>query len=191
MATTPTPDTTPPALTLTQDQFIELIKSLRGASAAEIAAAVQSAAPVKAKSYGQYRREQLKDKAKLDRPFFENGQKIQPYQLKNEEINEINKLHRSGRYLDRLVEVRLRNEGADEAVEVWFNNGSADARFELKGHAKNATDMYQQINAAQVLEDAEDEERESRGKASPGRRHFGDSKASKEARERVAQEAEA
>lgn len=181
------PDTTPPEQTFTLAQVLDLLKTAKGSSAEDIGAAVAVAIAAnsgpKKVSFGQYVRKQAEGKSKLTRPFYENGQKIPAYQLANSEIDALNQITHSGRYFDRLVEVLVRNENGDESIEVRFNN-HVDKMLELKSYFRTTTDMLQQIVALQKQEAAEDEERELEQKTRPGRT-FGNSKASREARERV------
>ncbi len=180
-------DTTPPEQTFTLAQVLDLLKTAKGASAEDIGAAVAVAVAAnsgpKKVSFGQYVRKQAEGKSKLARPFYENGQKIPAYQLANSEIDALNQITHSGRYFDRLVEVLVRNENGDESVEVRFDN-HVNKMLELKSHFRTTTDMLQQIVALQKQEAAEDEERELEQKTRPGRT-FGNSKASREARERL------
>lgn len=148
--------------------------------AAMIGAAVQQAqaeANPKRLTFGQYAKLRNAGRQKLTRDCYQNGHIIDPGVLSNEEIALLNKLDRTGRYLDRLVEVLIRENGADEIVEVRFSNKTA-AAFELKGRARNFEHMLEQVVAAQAEERKEDEEKSDRKAA---RRPFGDTKAFREA----------
>lgn len=91
----------------------------------------------------------------LTRPCWQNGHLLDDEQLFNAEIDALNQITRSGRYLDRLVEVIVREEGADETVEIRFASRTADQRNAVQRLCRDFTDMLQQIVAAQQAEDAE------------------------------------
>jgi hypothetical protein len=91
---------------------------------------------------------------KLTRQCWQNGFLMDPDQLDNVTIDALNQITRSGRYLDRLVEVIVREDGADETVELRYANRSSDQRNAIKGVAKSIGDMLTQIVAAQQAEDA-------------------------------------
>jgi len=92
---------------------------------------------------------------RLTRQCWQNGFPMDPEQLDNATIDALNQITRSGRYLDRLVEVIVREDGADETVELRYANRTSDQRNAIKGQAKSVGDMVQQIVAAQQAEDAE------------------------------------
>lgn len=116
---------------------------------------------------------------KLKRPCYQNGRFIDKAMSFNSEIDLLNRITHSGRYIERLVEVVVNQEGADETVYISWNNRTPDQRMEMKGHAKNWEDMLRQIVVAQEEEDLEAAEAAEAKKA---RRPFGNSKASQEAR---------
>lgn len=118
-----------------------------------------------------------KQALKLTRECYENGYLMRETQLFNAEIALLNKINRSGRYIDRLVEVIVRNDGSEEVVELRFKNRTVDQRFELKGRVRSMLDMLEQIVAAQDIENAED-----KPVAAPTqRRPFGENKNYREA----------
>jgi len=92
---------------------------------------------------------------KLTRTCFQNGHLLDDEQLFNAEIDALNQIVRSGRYLDRLVEVIVRDEGPDETIEIRFACRTADQRNAVQRLCRDFTDMLQQIVAAQREEDAE------------------------------------
>jgi hypothetical protein len=148
--------------------------------ASMIGAAVQQAqeqSNPKRVTFGKYIAKKNAGRPKLTRDCYQNGRVIDAGVLSNEEINLLNKIDRTGRYIDRMVEVVVREEGADETVDIRFSNKTA-AAFELKGRARNFEHILEQIVAAQVEERKEDEEKNDRKVA---RRSFGDTKAFREA----------
>ena len=115
--------------------------------------------------------------------FYQNGAPIHHVNITDEEVVLLNKIDHSGRYVDRLVEVQYGEDGADTVVNICFKNATPDLQIELKGHCKNFADMLRQITAAQDEERKEAEFNEA--EKQERRRRFGDSKATREARERA------
>lgn len=121
------------------------------------------------------------DPKKVVRPtrdYYQNGRLIEFATTFDREFELLNQITHSGRYIDRLVEVVVTANGSQEVVNIVFSNKSQFA-FELKGKARDFTDMLEQIVAAQKIENEEREEFESNRS---NRRHFGAGKASREAR---------
>jgi hypothetical protein len=117
-------------------------------------------------------------KVKMNRDYFNNGRLIEYATAYDREIELLNQITHSGRYIDRLVEVVVTQNGSEEVVDIRFSNKTQFA-FELKGKARDFTDMLEQIVAAQKIEREEREEFENNRS---NRRHFGAGKASTEAR---------
>ncbi len=119
----------------------------------------------------------------MKRPYFQNGVKIEYASTYDKEIALLNRITHSGRYINRLVEVVVSQEGADDTVDIRFNNKTPDMQMELKGYCRNFVDMLEQIVDAQEMEDLEAEERKAT--STPGRvsvpRQFGNSKATQAA----------
>ena len=107
----------------------------------------------------------------LRRRCWQNGIWMVPTTLFDREIVLLNQITHSGRYVNRLVEVILRNEGADEEIDVRFPNKGIDDQLMMKGYAKNFVDMLEQIAVAQTEDRAEKEEQEAGKKARP-RQYF-------------------
>lgn len=107
-----------------------------------------------------------------------NGDRAVTASLNDREINSLNQLTHSGRYIERLVEVMV---GADE-IRIHWNNKTPDQRFESSKHWRSFEDMMAQIIAAQVIEDREEEVLIEEKQA---RRAFGNAKATREAREKA------
>lgn len=126
----------------------------------------------------------------LLRECYQNGSLVDPAKTHDEEIELLNRITHSGRYIDRLVEVFIEQNGSDDVVHIRFNNKS-DAISELKGHIsipmKGKKSFFQamleEIVAAQEQEDKEMEVQEDM-KREQRRRYF-ETKATKEARARA------
>ncbi len=122
----------------------------------------------------------------LKRRCWQNGVWANPTTLTDNEIVLLNQITHGGRYIDRRVEVVMRQNGSQEEVEIRFKNKSVDDQIAIKGYAKSFEDMLQQIVKVQKEEDAENEGYEQdRRDARAARRTFGENKATKEARERA------
>lgn len=130
-------------------------------------------------TFGEFQRKRNVGKTKLTRHVFQNGFQLNPSRLKNNQIELLNRLNRTGRYIERKIEVLIREDGADEFIEIRYANKSADQRMELRGYIRNFTDMLEQIVKEQDALNAAQEDRDER-KAE--RRPFGNTKASREAR---------
>lgn len=130
----------------------------------QVAAAVTAAQPVKRMTFGEYQRRAKKGRSKLRRISWQNGILMQESTLSNKEIDLMNAITHTGRYVNRLVEVIVREEGADEVVEFRWNM-KRDAQFELKGFARNFQDILEQVVAAQAEERAEAEAKDERAQA--------------------------
>lgn len=91
-------------------------------------------------------------KTKLTRDCFQNGAKMRPEMLFDEEIKLLNRIVRSGRYINRMVEVIVRDEGSDSVVELRYKNKTADQRSELKTEVKDLRTMLRRIVDEQDVE---------------------------------------
>lgn len=119
-----------------------------------------------------------KKRVKFNRAYFQNGRPIELATAFDAEVELLNQITHSGRYIDRLVEVVVQQDGSEETVDIRFSNKSQYA-FELKGKAKDFTEMLRQIVAAQKLEREEAEEIETARQER--KRSFGSGKATREA----------
>ena len=120
---------------------------------------------------------------KAARQYYQNGVAI-PLELTHDrEIALYNRITHSGRYLDRMVEVIVNTDSAEETVDIRWHNAELDQRFEMKGKARDFTDMLTQIVTAQEQED-KDSAKRAEGKF--GNRTFGSNKQSQAAREAAA-----
>ncbi len=111
-------------------------------------------------TFGQYtkREAQRNPKPKLTRKMFQNGYPVDAEVLSAKEIEALNRITHSGRYLDRRVEVIVNDDGGDgEVVQIRYANKTPDQRFENKSHFLNIGDLAGKIADAQeaeVLDDA-------------------------------------
>ena len=114
------------------------------------------------------------------RQYFQNGVPLQFSTTWDQEIQLLDQITHSGRYIDRLVEVIVgRDEDSgDEVVHVRWNN-KRDKALELKQRAKDFPEILRQILAAQKEERADQEAEAELRKES--RRKFGSSRATQEA----------
>jgi hypothetical protein len=166
------------------------LDSLASAIGASVASALELRDSKNKKvTFGEYQRRRNAGRSRLTREVFQNGFRLGgPGQLDNsldnKQIDLLNQITHTGRYIDRKVEVILREEGADQVLEIRYNNKTKDQALELRAFIRSFTDMLEQIVEAQIMEDLEADERDGR-KRKATERHFGDTKASREARERV------
>lgn len=174
-AQTETP-ATPPAGMVNMADFASMIG---GAVATAIDARDSKTRKV---TFGEYQRRINAGRSTLRRETFQNGFRLEEVQLSNAEIDLLNRISRTGRYIDRKVEVIVREDGADEVVEIRYNNKTRDQMFELRNHFRDFADLLTQIVMKQDEENEEQEQREGRKRSEPSRRPFGDTKASREAR---------
>ena len=146
--TTPVTPETPTPADLTS------FASLLGAAVAEGIAKTQ---PPKKVTIGEYTRRQNAGRPKLRRETFHNGYELHEHNLTIKELTLLNLIDRSGRYVDRKVEVIVREEGLNEVVEIR-NRGDRDGRADLALSTRSFEDLLQQVVDAQAIErkDAED-----------------------------------
>lgn len=156
------------------------MEALAGLLGEAVAAGIAKHNPKKV-TFGEYNRRRNLGRSILKRECFQNGYRINAENLSNEEIDLLNKLDRTGRYINRLVECVVKEEGANETVELHYNDKSVDQRFANGRAWRDFGDLLRQIVEVQAVERAEEEEKIER-KAQ--RREFGNTKAFREARER-------
>jgi hypothetical protein len=92
---------------------------------------------------------------KLTRVCFQNGIQIREENIANADIALLNRIDRSGRYIDRLVEVILRDDGAEDTVEIRYKNKTPDQRNDIMRRVRSFEDMLNQIVTAQDAAEAE------------------------------------
>jgi hypothetical protein len=158
-----------------------------------VAAGMAQNAPPRKITFGEYQRRgginqyhpDPKKKLKFNREYYQNGKQIQFSTCYDREVELLNQITHSGRYINRLVEIVVIQNGSEEAIDIRYSN-KRDKAFELKGYARNLVDMLEQIVAAQAVEREEmEDEKADRRERSAARRAFGDSKNTREARERA------
>lgn len=92
----------------------------------------------------------------LTRKCYQNGYRMLEERLIPDEIWELNKITRPGRYIERKVEVVISDDGSDQSMDLRYKNKTADDRSELKSEVKNLVVMLKRIVAEQ--DEAEQEE---------------------------------
>lgn len=105
---------------------------------------------------GQYAAKHRR-KVKLNKEVYQNGGPVREQNISDEEIEWLNKIHRPGRYLDRKVEVIVKNDDTDNVV-VWirYSDKTPDHRLENKERFKNFADLCKKIVLEQdVIEENE------------------------------------
>lgn len=132
-------------------------------------------------TFGQYQARENRGRVKLRLKAYQNGIPIDESVLSNEEIKLFNQIDRSGRYIDRRVEVLYNDDMGEKSVDIRYKNKTADDRFEFRGFVRNIADLLKQVIEANKADD------DANGvvEAEPVRRPFGSSKATQEARERA------
>lgn len=139
----------PQTVTLDASQIAHVI-------AAGMAEAMRQYAPKKI-SIGQYdpknpfHPDKRTPKPQLTRHCFQNGTRMDPISMFDEEINLLNSIVRPGRYINRLVEVIIRDEGGDRTLELRYKNRTADQRFENVKQFRDLVEMLRKV----VMEQAE------------------------------------
>lgn len=111
---------------------------------------------------GEYLARVNKGRPTLTRVCWQNDHEIRENVLSAEEINLLNQVHRSGRYIDRLVQVIIGFDAGEEVVYFRYHD-KGDHKFALSSAGvRNFATMLQMILAEQAAEDAEDEREEAR-----------------------------
>jgi hypothetical protein len=130
-----------------------------------VARGIATSAPPRKITIGEYVRRGAinefhpdpKVRLSFDRDYYQNGHQISFDTTYDREVELLNQITHSGRYINRLVEVVVVQNGTEEVVNISFSN-KRDKAFELKGHARDFTDILQQIVAAQKEERADQED---------------------------------
>lgn len=101
-----------------------------------------------------------KKKAKhLTRECFQNGARLNEATLFDAEIELLNQIKRPGRYLNRKVEVVIREGTDSETVELRYNNATFEQRSDLKSQARNFLEMLKQIVMEQEVAEENEQSR--------------------------------
>lgn len=175
----------PVPASMSPEQFASMMAQFANQITNGISAGIAEARPKKVTA-GQYDPKtpfhpNKKSMKRLTRAVYQNGTRLNASQLFNEEIDLFNQINRSGRYINRLIEVFLRQEGADEVVELRYKNRSIDDRMDHKGQYRDLRDMLRKIVNEQDELNAEE------GRIKESRKSFSTA-ATREARARVAAE---
>ncbi len=159
------------ALAAQPDKDIQVIPDNLGTVIGDAVAAGMTRNQRRKVTIGEYIARLKAGRPEMTRRFYVNNVEMLPGDLRisNEEITLLNKINRTGRYINRLVEVVLGSEGSEEVVHFRFNNRKPDHQFALMGAGvRDFATMLQTIVEAQVLENAAEEadrdERASRGR---------------------------
>lgn len=122
----------------------------------------------------------LSPKFTAGRTYYQNGRLITYDNVDDEQVKLLNAISHSGRYIDRKVEVIVRDDGADtQYVDIRYKNASIDDRMEVKSLFRNFTELVQKIHDEQAEERAEEEANPRR----VVRRPFGNGKNTRAAEE--------
>lgn len=159
-----------------------------------VASGMAQSAPVRRLTIGEYIRRgginqyhpDPKVKTKFTREYYQNGKLIEFATTFDREVELLNQITHSGRYIDRLVEVVVIQDGSTEAIDIRFSN-KKDKAFELKGRARDFISILEQITEAQAAERAEmeDDKAERAERRAARQSTFGNSKESRRAREKA------
>jgi len=109
---------------------------------------------------GEYVAKMKVGRSVLRRRVFQNGYPVQVTFTSptNTEVDLLNQITHSGRYLNGVVDVVLANEGAEEVIHLSYNCATIDQRMENKSLWNGFDDLLAKIVAAQKEEDAEVDE---------------------------------
>lgn len=120
-----------------------------------ITAGITAAQPRKV-SAGQYDpktpwQPNKRDAKKLKYACYQNGYRIPVKRLTNKEIEGLNAIVRSGRYINRMVEVAVWDDGGTVQLDIRYSNKDKDQRFENKNHWRNFEELVMKIVEEQNL----------------------------------------
>jgi hypothetical protein len=96
-------------------------------------------------------------RVRLNKEVYQNGGPVKEHQLSEKEIEWLNKLHRPGRYLDRKVEVIVKNDDSENTV-IWlrYSDKSPDQRIDNKSRFRDFEDLVKKCVLEQdVIEENE------------------------------------
>ncbi len=190
--TTPTPTALPSVTEMSAEQMIKLVSAAvvsalqaqpsgnvipdnLGVVIGDAVAAGMTKNQRRKVTIGEYIARLKAGRPEMARRFFQNNVEMLPGDMRvsNEEIVLLNKVNRTGRYINRLVEVVVGQDGAEEVIYFRYNNRKPDHQFALmSAGVRDFRTMLEMIVDAQAIENAEEDlEREQRG--APKRRSFG------------------
>lgn len=125
----------------------------------------------------------------LARPAWQNDKQVPETVLTQREIELLNQVHRSGRYINRLVQVIIGLDSGEETVYLRYHDKKPDQMFALSAAGvRNFETMLEMIvNAQRVEDDEESRDEEVTGRrrsgAREGGRSFGNRRETREAEE--------
>jgi len=139
---------------MTQEQMMAMFGAFMAQMTAGITTGMQEARGPRKVAMGQYDPKtpfhpNKKKASRLTRPVFQNNTRLAESQLFDREIDLLNQIVRSGRYINRLIEVVVTADGAEEIVYISYKNKTIDDRMEHKGAYRDLSDMLRQIVAEQ------------------------------------------
>lgn len=119
----------------------------------------------------------------LKRQAWQNDTMLQDSTLYDREIELLNRITHSGRYMDRKVEVIF----TEDDIYIRYNNRTSDQRFELKNHFRSLLELLENVVKVQEQEDKDAKETaefqlaEKQTREAAKERHFGRGQATKDA----------
>lgn len=128
---------------------IEISDSNIDKLAGAISRGIAATAPKKV-TLGQYDRRSPNQPDKrlthtLKHVCYQNGYRIPAKRLTNAEIDGLNAITRPGRYINRMVEVALWDDGGVVHLDLRYTNLTADSRFENKNHFRSFEELVTKI----------------------------------------------
>jgi len=115
--------------------------------ASAIAAGIAATQGPRKMTIGQYQRAHAR-KVKLLRETTQNTHTLFLENLTDEQVNLLNRIHRSGRYLKGKVQVVVKNEAQpinEQSVHIMYPDATNDQRMENYKLFKDFTDLVKQI----------------------------------------------
>lgn len=117
--------------------------------------------PVQKVKFAQYDPKNIyhpdrKKAAHLTRACYQNGCLLMESTMFDREIELLNTLTHSGRYINRLVEIYISQDSSEDEVHIRYNNKSADQKLENKGAFPSLLSLLEQVAKAQEQERQED-----------------------------------
>lgn len=130
-----------------------------------VAGMAQQAGPKKV-TFGQYDprspwHPDKKKRVKLTRVVFQNGNLVNPDMVLDADIVRLNKINRSGRYLNRKVEVSMREDVDAEVIYISYKTQTLDQRMENKTLFVDFSDLLKKILMEQEIAEENEQLRAS------------------------------
>lgn len=107
-------------------------------------------------SIGEYQARHRR-KVRLNKEVYQNGGLVRLENISDAEVGWLNRLHRPGRYINRKVEVIVKNDDPDNiVVYLRYSDRAPDQRFENAKHFKDFEELVKKIVLEQdVIEENE------------------------------------